>query len=356
MNMKFSTIPIIIMSLYIKYTSQQKNENSYKTLNCNLIKNCFECSNAHLDEINCKWINQKCQYSKEKYSDIWFDNFQECENDYISLENINQFCKTNISKNHNIIINKLYGSENGFGISNFYCLYNIKDIKTDKDVIIKLTKSQESLYSNDNYALIINFKNGSKEIFYLENKIYYFKKSNVNNIQFRYYSKDVKSENPFLLLIEYEKKCFIFIKKFFVIIVVLVILICIIFIIIFNKWRISISREIEKNCEKSKKKVKNKNKLNNNNKIEQKKNSNEVKNNIILKLNNTNSVRELKETDNTENIESLVYNNNINGSYSINRNLKTKNETKSNEISEIQIQPIRKERRYNTTINNFMKT
>ena len=58
MSMQFSTIPIIIMSLYIKYTSQQKNENSYKTLNCNSIKNCFECSNAHLDEINCKWINQ----------------------------------------------------------------------------------------------------------------------------------------------------------------------------------------------------------------------------------------------------------------------------------------------------------
>ena len=353
--MKSFYIPIIFMRLYIIISSQQKIENT--TLNCNLIKNCFDCSNVHLDEINCKWINQKCQYSNEKYSDIWFDNFKECENDYIIKENINHLCKNDISKKNNIVINRLYLSENGL-FSNFYCLYNIKDIKSDKSVDITLTKSQESLNSNDNYALVINFKNGNNEIFYLENKNYHFKKSNVKNIQFRYYSKDAKSENPFLLLIEYEKNCIIFIKKVFIIIIVLVTVICIIFFIIFHKWRISINRQIEKECEKSKKKEKNNNKVNNNNKIEQTKNSNNENNNIILKLNNTNSVRELKDTDNTENIESLEYNNNINVnvSYYINRNLNINNEPKSNKRSEIMIQPIKKERRYNTTINNFIKT
>ena len=359
MTIKLFYIQIIIMNLYIKYSSQQKFEAPTTKLNCNSIKNCLECSNAHLDEINCKWKNKKCEFSKEKYSDIWFDNFKECEYDSITKKNIVEFCKIDISKNNNIIVNKLYGSETGFGISNIYCLYDIKDIKSDKNVVIKLSKSQESLYSNDNYALIINFKNGIKEIFNLDNKNYYFKRNNVKTIEFRYYSKDAKSENPFLVLIEYEKNYFILIKKFVIIIIISIILLCIIFFIIFYRWRISIDQETEKNYEKSKKQVKKKNKLNHhnkNNKTEQKKISIKDNNNIILKLNNTNSVRELKETDKTENIESLVYNNNVNGSCFINENLKSKNKTKSDERIEIKIQPIRKERRFNTNNNNFIKT
>ena len=353
---------LFILSIieYIKAFQIRRNEN-ITSLNCNLIDNCFECSYAHLNEKNCKWINQKCENSTIKYSETWFDNFKECEVDKNLMINIKQYCTNDISKHSQIIINKFSERNDVIGSSNIYCLIDVNNIKTNNEVIISLSKSQESLYSNDNYGLVIYYKNGERQILFLENKNYLLKERNINNIEFRYYSQNPKSQSPFLLTIQYESKHFFLLMKYIcVIIFIFIFILCVVACIIFYRWRISIIKKNENLENKNKKEKEKKNIIENNkkelnnNKIENKIILNQNNNQIILTLNNNNSIRELKEIENTENIDSIITNSNFSGGIScyINGNLEKRSEIKSNQIPEIKIN-IRKERRNNTVVNNF---
>ena len=349
-HMKLFFLFILIFIPYIKSSSEEKYTES-NIFNCNSFDNCFECSNAHTKDKNCKWIKNKCQNSNIKFSDTWFDNFQECEKDINIMKSIENNCMNNISKNSQIITNKYSESDIGIGIANIYCLFDFNVLETSKEIIIKLSKSQESLYSGDNYALVINFKNGEKEVLFLENKNYLLKEKNIKNIEFRYYSNNAKTEIPFILIIQYVKTPnIVLLKKIIILILFLIIFLCIIFGIIFYKWRMSIIKNSENFNSKKKKKNKKNNKINFNNKENDKnKISNKNKEETILTLNN-NSERDLKKNEN----KSIMSNKNEdNIGFYINENNEQKNKSKSNLFSETNVQCINNERRVYTMINNY---
>ncbi len=122
-----------------------------------------------------------------------------------------------------------------FGTTNTYCLWEIYDINSQKQILIRLKKSNESVDSLDDYALQIKYTDNTETITLLENNTYAFKEIDVVSIKFRYFSKKAKQNPPFMLTIEYFEVKF---PKMKIIIIVFCTLVgvCVIFCIFFLAW------------------------------------------------------------------------------------------------------------------------
>ena len=122
-----------------------------------------------------------------------------------------------------------------FGTFNTYCLWEIFDINSQKQILIRLKKSDESIDNSDDYALQIKYTDNTETITLLENSTYSFKEIDVVSIKFRYFSKKAKKNPPFLLTIEYfDAK----LPKMKIIIIVFCTLVgvCMIFCVFFLVW------------------------------------------------------------------------------------------------------------------------
>lgn len=126
-------------------------------------------------------------------------------------------------------------SDGGYGTTNTYCVWEINEINPNKLVEIRLNKSSESINHKDKYALEIKYTDNTETITIMENDTYVLREKNVSKVKFRFYAKETKLYQPFLLIVLYASNTFHF-TKVIVIVGCTVFGICAIFCIIFWCW------------------------------------------------------------------------------------------------------------------------
>lgn len=184
--------------------SRLKKENVYiyftfLALKCEEYKDCFNCSVAYTNEQSCIWSQGKCVLSNVVtiYRN-WYEKFSSCEKDTQSLALMKDSCMFN-SKAFPFYANLSIKGENTF------CMWNIGSIDTRRNIIIKIEKSEQSISDEDDYSLSIKYSDNSEIINIIEMDRYSIIETNVKELIFRYYTKTVKQEPPFIFMIDYEK-------------------------------------------------------------------------------------------------------------------------------------------------------
>ena len=88
---------------------------------------------------------------------------------------------------------------------NTFCMWNIGSLDTKRNIIIKIEKSEQSIRDEDDDSLSIKYSDNSEIINVMEMDRYSIIETNVKELIFRYYTKTVKQDPPFIFMIDYEK-------------------------------------------------------------------------------------------------------------------------------------------------------
>ena len=200
----------------------------------NNISSCFWKLNSNSCEKNIRYINY----------DFWFEPYLKCESTKKYFITQKEYCYN--SENTKLPFEGKINKKNGiYGIKNIYCLWNIADIKSERDIEIKININKFNSY--DYFFIKIIYTNNSDEILITEKKKNKFIKKNIQKIIIRYLSKEEKSYNPFKINIKYrfENEKLIY---YAIVIGIMILLFLIIYILFWcNGNRITHSKKSKKN-------------------------------------------------------------------------------------------------------------
>ena len=185
---------IILSFILIKLISSKNNiQQLYNT--------CFTCL------YNCKqctWKKSQCiQKNEQKEEKYWFSKYYKCEQDSIYNKEISELC----------IINKINNQELSFIINNnsfqkdqYICKWYFDTTQNNVSVHIKFRKSNESIYANDDYCLIVSYNNNTIIHNYLNQSNFNIIYNNFNFIYLYFINKRKKSTFPFSINLLFNAK------------------------------------------------------------------------------------------------------------------------------------------------------
>ena len=158
------------------------------------------------------------------------------------MENSLSFC-SNIETDSLPLHANLNLHHNIYGTPNTYCMWVLNNIDSSKHISIRLKKSDESVATKDEYALQVKHIDNTEQITIMENKTYSVDESKTVKIIFRYYGRNTKFEQPFLLEIKYSKSI-TYTKKIVVYILLGLTIICIIICVVIKCCHKKISQNV----------------------------------------------------------------------------------------------------------------
>jgi len=143
---------------------------------CSSFKTCIECSINK----NCIWKKNLCENSNLNTNFFWFENYENCLNDEITLLNMNNYCISSKENYENKKKNGNYIPES----KELFCKHSI-NINEEKNINIKyssnilkqikneIEKEKIIQYSN----LLIEFSDETSNLISLQNKYNYLSKN-----------------------------------------------------------------------------------------------------------------------------------------------------------------------------------
>ena len=254
-----------LIILFLIISINKTTCNSLKSLkkleeqnNCNLYKDCFNCSVCggeiieNFDECPCYWNFDSCEEKKNNdyKTEFWRDHFSNCT-DLNSSSIQKKYCGDfTFSKDRTKAEITLPQINDTYGLSNLYCYYLFENTQ-GKETVYKLKIDLNEKFKKSEEIILLSYKvyytddHFDSNLFSMNSGSSSF--DNVQKIEIFYYCNGTYEELPFSFEISYKKNPKKSSLKITIVIIFLIIIICIVIIIyVINRIKKS-SRSVNSN-------------------------------------------------------------------------------------------------------------